>query len=93
MKRKALISFAVTTKLICVFVFAYAKSRSSHDAARFMLGCYENTVKERDIEATRTLYANFWYLGSILRKIFKILIGNCLTYNVTFSCEDRIARY
>ena len=32
-KTKALISFAVTAKLICVFVFAYAKSRFSHDAA------------------------------------------------------------
>ena len=31
-KTKALISFAVTAKLICVFVFAYAKSRFSHDA-------------------------------------------------------------
>ena len=30
-----LISFAVTAKLICVFVFAYAKSRFSHDAADF----------------------------------------------------------
>ena len=30
---KALISFAVTAKLICVFVFAYAKSRFSHGAA------------------------------------------------------------
>ena len=30
-----LISFAVTAKLICVFVFAYAKSRFSHDAAHF----------------------------------------------------------
>ena len=29
-KTKALISFAVTAKLICAFVFAYAKSRSSH---------------------------------------------------------------
>ena len=29
---KALISFAVTAKLICVFVFAYAKSLFSHDA-------------------------------------------------------------
>ena len=28
-----LISFAVTAKLICVFVFAYAKSRVSHDKA------------------------------------------------------------
>ena len=33
-KTKALISFAVTAKLICVFVFAYAKSRSSHNEAQ-----------------------------------------------------------
>ena len=32
-KTKALISFAVTAKLICVFVFAYAKSWFSHGAA------------------------------------------------------------
>ena len=32
-KTKALISFAVITKLICVFVFAYAKKFFSHDAA------------------------------------------------------------
>ena len=32
-KTKALISFAVTAKLICVFVFAYAKSQFSHDEA------------------------------------------------------------
>ena len=33
-KTKALISFAVTAKLICVFVFAYMqKSRFSHDEA------------------------------------------------------------
>ena len=31
-----LISFAVTQKLVCVFVFAYAKSRFSHDAAQLM---------------------------------------------------------
>ena len=35
-KTKALISFAVTAKLICVFVFAYAKSRFSHDEAHMM---------------------------------------------------------
>ena len=35
-KTKALISFAVTAKLICVFVFAYAKSRFSHDAAHLL---------------------------------------------------------
>ena len=31
-KTKVLISFVVTAKLICVFVFAYAKNRFSHDA-------------------------------------------------------------
>ena len=36
-KTKALISFAVTAKLICVFVFTYAKSRFSHDAAHFFM--------------------------------------------------------
>ena len=35
-KTKALISFAVTAKLICVFVFAYAKIRFSHVAAHFI---------------------------------------------------------
>ena len=33
-KTKALISFAIIAMLICVFVFAYAKSRFSHDTAR-----------------------------------------------------------
>ena len=35
-KTKALMSFAVTTKLICAFVFAYAKSQISHDAAHIL---------------------------------------------------------
>ena len=34
-KTKALISFAVIVKLICVFVFAFAKSRFSHEGAHF----------------------------------------------------------
>ena len=33
-----MISFAVTAKLICVFVFAYAKRWFSHDAAQSNLG-------------------------------------------------------
>ena len=36
MKTKALISFAVTAKLICVFVFLYAKCWFSHDAAHIV---------------------------------------------------------
>ena len=34
---KALISFAVTAKPICVFVFAYAKNWFSHDEANMVL--------------------------------------------------------
>ena len=33
-KTKALISFAVTAKLICIFVFAYADCWFSHQAAQ-----------------------------------------------------------
>ena len=33
-KSKVLISFVVTAKLICVFVFAYAKCWFSHDAVQ-----------------------------------------------------------
>ena len=32
-KTKALISYAVTSQIICAFVFAYAKSQFSHNAA------------------------------------------------------------
>ena len=34
-KTKALISYRVTLKLICTFVFSYAKSKFSHDEAHF----------------------------------------------------------
>ena len=34
---KALISFGATAKLICVFVFAYAKRWFSHDAAQMFV--------------------------------------------------------
>ena len=36
-KTKALISFVVTAKLICVFVFTYAKCWISHDVAHLLL--------------------------------------------------------
>ena len=35
-KTKALIIFAVTAKLICVFGIAYAKSRFSYDVAQLI---------------------------------------------------------
>ena len=44
-KTKALISFAVTAKLICVFVFAYAKSRFSHDADHFTMSRHGQSLQ------------------------------------------------
>ena len=41
-KTKALISFAVTAKLICVFVFAYADCWLSHETASDK--CFRNSV-------------------------------------------------
>ena len=37
MKTKVLISCTVNVQLICAFVFAYAKSRFSHEAAQIIL--------------------------------------------------------
>ena len=46
-KTKALISFAATAKLICVFVFAYAKSRFSHNEAHFSFSFSDmRTIKQ-----------------------------------------------
>ena len=48
-KTKALINFAVTAKLICVFVFEYAKSRVSFDVAHiFYLGTRKPVMKYFD---------------------------------------------
>ena len=50
-KTKALISFGVTAKLICVFVFAYAKSWFSHDAAQ--INMIQNDGRQ---EADKSVY-------------------------------------
>ena len=41
-KTNTLIRFAVTAKLICVFVFAYAKIQFSHDAAQMLSSLLAN---------------------------------------------------
>ena len=45
-KTKALISFAVTAKLICAFVFAQAKIWFSHGAARMILSDFDILCKK-----------------------------------------------
>ena len=51
-KTKALISFTVTAKLICVFVFVYVKSRFSHDEAHFMF-CKQPDVDDIVLASSR----------------------------------------
>ena len=65
-KTKALISFAVTAKLICVFVFTYAKCWFSHDAAHLfaLMLVYVTYCKV-------TKFSDAIKLSSILPKIRK----------------------
>ena len=63
-KTKALISFVVTTKLICVFVFAYAKSWFSHDAAH---------IGSRLFLSAPTKY--FFFIAPYLRHCQIIFLG------------------
>ena len=56
-KTKALISLAVTAKLICVFVFAYAKCWFSHDVAQ-MLCCYDLMCRSGWPNVYYDLYSN-----------------------------------
>ena len=48
-KTKALISFAVTAKLICAFVFAYADCWFSHEAAQLVILCmtFNSIIRNR----------------------------------------------
>ena len=54
-KTKALISIAVTAKLICVFVFAYAKCWFSHDTAHIHVICFllELDASKKQAEADK----------------------------------------
>ena len=59
-KTKALISFAVTAKLICVFVFAYAKIRFSHDEAHIFTAIkIRSILHRRDIIIHKNLSISF----------------------------------
>ena len=55
-KTKALISFVVTAKLICVFVFAYAKSRFSHNEAHMVKPFKNLLLRNRRADFDETSY-------------------------------------
>ena len=58
-KTKALISFAVTAKLICVFVFAYANCWFSHEAAQIIFFF--------QILNLENFQLNFWIIVTLVR--------------------------
>ena len=69
-KTKVLISFAVTAKLICTFVFAYALCLFSHDEAQLFVICTIFVFKHRHHFKTK------WVdLG-----------GTCFPYTVASRC-------
>ena len=77
-KTKALISFAVTAKLICVFVFAYADCWFSHEMARISL-LIPNLVRKKDWlsqDAVQSLIQNS-----------KLWHGNFFVHLKHFECE------
>ena len=85
MKTKAVISFKVTTKLICVFVFAYAKRWFSHDMAQFNLNSV-NLGSSRDIvwgpvqeDCLSIMTFNEWHRHRFVVFIFCICIFNGVT--------------
>ena len=55
---RALISCAITTQLICVFVFAYAKFRFSHDTAYYSLN-HSFTQIKTGVHDLNTGYGSF----------------------------------
>ena len=70
-KTKELISFVVTPKLICIFVFAYAKSRFSHNEAQLKLSDLETRVAIQKINnqgADQTV------------QVLRLVMGICRSY-------------
>ena len=75
-KTKAMITFTVTAKLICVFVFAYADCWFSHGAAHLLCVTYLN---ESSISGE---LGSFFFL---LRACLCLSSFRCLPYSMMFS--------
>ena len=94
-KIKALISFAVTAKLICVFVFAYAKCWFSHDAAQmfYNLGTWFTVQLQMLVPASHLVSQktqiplNFNSLFSWVEE-FGVPGLNAILRNLTYCCDS-----
>ena len=89
-KTKALISFAVTAKLICVFVFAFAKSRFSHDAGHFILVVTRQYNNQTDSFVTShpTAAGNFYQQLVVRHNDTEIVVTLILASDLDTSVEQ-----
>ena len=103
MKTKALISFAVTAKLICVFVFAYAKIRFSHDAAHIRTPYFRIARDKRTAKSGQTgqmpmrAHVSYGHTGFIIREQLygdadHVLIHRCVMVYHLNSITKTISR-
>ena len=67
-KTKALISYAVTAKLICVFVFAYAKCWFSHDAAHFA----SSEASDQPEHTSSLISFHCLHVGNLIIKVLEL---------------------
>ena len=82
-KTKALISFAVTAKLICVFVFAYAKKRFSHDEATLFLA-YAIFFIKRLINVGKSLIVASILIVICLLRVIPLVLPALSTKSVVY---------
>ena len=96
-KRKSPISFAVTAKLICVFVFAYPKSRSSHGAAHMdfvmvlqYIQHYLHTRIKQVAGFAQCASIDFLnVLHFVSARSRRMVLGNCIVHNVLLFLRSR----
>ena len=86
-KTKVLISFAVTAKLICVFVFAYAKIRFSYDEAHINKG---HVLLRRVFSLIQKSDQNYWIFGCFYWYTTQFAITDtALNYSMTNNVKRR----
>ena len=75
-KTKALISYAVTAKLICVFVFAYAERWFSHDTAQIVY-CHKIILTQRHyLPVPLGFIDGYLYITVVLKHILQHCLAN-----------------
>ena len=93
-KTRALISFAVAAKLICVFVFAYAESRFSHDAAPFIIRFVRSIISMlQKLYFPRKAVYHLILLISVLRPVsgtqYRLILSHWVTNQTIWSLRGQ----